>query len=181
MKNNMNSIKNMIQVNYLIKNSTKHLCDYLRLSSTKIIINNILKDEKIKYIDLIYIIKGKTTKDGRTPDIIWMREDIAEDFKIWINKPQNRALNYLRREFSFGENIINNLFSNYKIIKQYPVLDGKYFIDWYVPELKLAIEFDEEHHKNNMNDLIREKEIKNILDCNFIRYCDTLNIINYEI
>lgn len=166
----------MVQVNVLIKGSGKIFSNYLRLSSTKIILNNLINDET-KYSDLIHTIKGNQTKNGRTPDIIWMREDIAEDFKLWVKNSPNRNLNYQRREFSFGEEIVNNLFSNYIIIKQYSVLDGKYFIDWYIPELKLAIEFDEEHHNKNMNDTCRDTEIKKVLNCNFIRYKDKL-IIN---
>jgi anti-repressor protein len=44
-----------------------------------------------------------------------------------------------RKEIKFGKEIIFNLFSDYTIIPQYPVLDRKYRIDWYIPELNLAM------------------------------------------
>lgn len=77
---------------------------------------------------------------------------------------------FIRNEFSFGEDIIFNMFSEYKIISQYSVLGGKYFIDWYIPELKLAIEYDECHHVYNKNDKARQDEIERELGCRFIRY-----------
>ncbi len=76
-----------------------------------------------------------------------------------------------RKEFSFGENIIDNLFSDYLVIKQLPVLNGKYKVDWYVPELKLAIEFDELHHAHQKSeDKERQHLIQTELGCRFIRY-----------
>jgi very-short-patch-repair endonuclease len=48
-----------------------------------------------------------------------------------------------------------------------------YRIDLYFPEYRLAIECDECHHqqqKNSRYDKVREDNIKQILDCEFIRY-----------
>lgn len=76
-----------------------------------------------------------------------------------------------RKEEIFEGKVINKLFAGYKIIPQYPVLDGKYRIDWYIPELDLAIEYDEEHHKfNKEEDEARQKEIEKELGCKFLRY-----------
>lgn len=51
---------------------------------------------------------------------------------------------------------------------QYPV--GSHFIDLYYPDLKLAIEIDEDHHLQQVEeDLNREKTITNCLNCDFIR------------
>ena len=153
----------------------KQITDFYRLSSTKIILNNLITNE-VKYTNLIDIIRGNNTKNGRTSNIVWMRKDIINDFKLWLSNSPNRNLNHQRREFSFGEEIIKNLFSDYKIIKQFPISNGKYYIDWYIPELNLAIEFDEEHHKYNKNDILRENEIKKEIDCKFLRYNDKLVI-----
>lgn len=77
-----------------------------------------------------------------------------------------------RREFVFGRDIVFNMFSEYQIHSQYPVL-GKYRIDWYIPELKLAIEFDEAHHGyQSEQDKIRQAEIERELGCKFVRYKD---------
>lgn len=78
-----------------------------------------------------------------------------------------------RKEYTFGEDIIYNLFGDYIIIPQYSVLGGKYIIDWYIPQLKIAIEFDEDYHKATIeHDQKRQREIEEHLQCNFIRYKD---------
>jgi len=59
---------------------------------------------------------------------------------------------------------------NYKILRQYKA-EG-YFIDGYIPELKLAIEVDEKRHNQNVKkekDIHRQKIIENKLRCKFIR------------
>ena len=76
-----------------------------------------------------------------------------------------------RMEYQFGNEIIKNLFSNFKIVPQLPVLGGKYRIDWYIPELKLAIEFDEPYHLRTIEkDQIRQEEIEGEIGCKFARY-----------
>jgi hypothetical protein len=76
-----------------------------------------------------------------------------------------------RREFKFGEEIVNNLFSGYEIIPQFQVQD--YFVDWYIPELKLAVEFNEKHHKyKKREDAKRQKTIEKLLGCRFVIYTD---------
>ena len=78
-----------------------------------------------------------------------------------------------RDELVFGEEVVERLFSGYTIIRQFPVFGGKYKIDWYVPELRLAIEFDEDHHtspQNSAADAARQAEIEAALGCRFLRY-----------
>ncbi len=76
---------------------------------------------------------------------------------------------FIRPEFAFGEDIIKKLFYGYKILKQYRVNDYK--IDWYIPELNLAIEFDEKHHKRQKKeDIERQKYIEKKMGCKFLRY-----------
>jgi len=78
-----------------------------------------------------------------------------------------------RKEFAFGKDIVENLFSDYTIIKQLPVLNGNYRIDWYIPELKLAIEYDESSHNfRKGEDTNRQQAIEAELGCRFIRYKD---------
>ena len=54
------------------------------------------------------------------------------------------------------------------------------FIDLYYPTIKLAIEIDEKYHdKSQEEDADREREIKNSIDCEFLRIdakIDTFNI-----
>lgn len=49
---------------------------------------------------------------------------------------------------------------------------GVYFIDFYIPEINLAIEYDEDHHtyhRNKENDIERQKFIEKVLKCKFVR------------
>lgn len=85
----------------------------------------------------------------------------------------NLKINDYRKEIKFGIDIIYNLFSNYKIYEQYPVYGGTYRVDWYIPELNLAIEYDELHHiYNKEQDEERQKIIEKELKCKFIRYTE---------
>jgi hypothetical protein len=63
---------------------------------------------------------------------------------------------------------------NYKIERQYPIIG--YFIDGYIPELKIAFEIDEYYHCKNNNlrqkDIQRQQEIEKELNCQFIRIKD---------
>ena len=79
----------------------------------------------------------------------------------------------VRPEFVFGEDVVERLFSGYTIIRQFPVFGGKYRIDWYIPELRLAVEFDEAHHETPSSikrDAARQTEIEAALGCRFLRY-----------
>jgi very-short-patch-repair endonuclease len=95
--------------------------------------------------------------------------NLCKELGINVN---NVCIPSRRKEFKFGEEIVKNLFSDYKIIPQFQVQD--YRIDWYIPELKIAIEFDENHHcgPNSKRDKRRQKEIEKLLGCRFIRYTD---------
>ena len=65
-----------------------------------------------------------------------------------------------------------------KIDRQYRV--GKYRIDGYISELNIAIEYDENNHKNYSYEAQeeRQKKIEKILNCQFIRVHDGIN--DYE-
>lgn len=69
------------------------------------------------------------------------------------------------------KNILDNLEKelNYKIKRQFEV-DG-YFLDGYIPEIKLAIEVDE-RPKILEKDILRERYIKKKLECEFLRIKD---------
>jgi len=56
----------------------------------------------------------------------------------------------------------------YKILRQFKI--AGYFIDGYIPEIRLVIEVDERHHKNQQDkDFQRQKEIEHLLNCKFLR------------
>jgi phage anti-repressor protein len=61
------------------------------------------------------------------------------------------------------------------IIPQYKVLN--YRIDFYLPELNVAIEYDEKHHNSKKkSDKDRQSEIENVLKCDFIRVAEHCEI-----
>jgi len=67
-------------------------------------------------------------------------------------------------------NEIENIL-NLNVCRQFPICG--YFIDGYIPELKLAFEFDElNNHQDKKRDSERQKEIEETLKCNFFRVSD---------
>ena len=86
-----------------------------------------------------------------------------------------------RKEFAFGKDIVENLFSDYTIIRQHSALNGSYKIDWYIPELKLAIEYDEYPHSyRKEEDTTRQQAIEAELGCRFIRYKENIQLPKSE-
>lgn len=75
----------------------------------------------------------------------------------------------LRQEIEFGEKLSEFLSAfNYTVITQKPCLT--YRIDFYIPKLNIAIEYDELHHKSQLKqDDKRQKAIEKELKCKFIR------------
>lgn len=99
-------------------------------------------------------------------------KELARDLLSAIGVPHVVIKND-RDELVFGEEVVERLFAGYTIIRQFLVFGGKYKIDWYVPELRLAIEFDEAHHRSHKNsaaDAARQAEIEAALGCRFLRY-----------
>jgi very-short-patch-repair endonuclease len=90
------------------------------------------------------------------------------------NEPLTPCIGTVERKFlNKAEKILKT-----KIHRQFPI-DG-YFIDGYIPELNLAIEFDEEiNHIDQNKDLERQKEIQKSLNCIFFRVKDS-NWLNNE-
>ena len=105
---------------------------------------------------------------SRLPDA----KEIASGILTGIGVP-HVVIRESRDEIKFGEEIVERLFSGYTIIRQFPVFGGRYRIDWYIPELRLAVEFDEAHHTSPANaaaDAARQSEIEAALGCRFLRY-----------
>ena len=71
-----------------------------------------------------------------------------------IGKNETQILNILEEQLG------------YNILRQYEI--NGYFLDGYIPELNLVIEVDE-RPKINERDIRRENEIKNELNCEFLR------------
>src|SRR5690554_2726219 len=90
---------------------------------------------------------------------------IEKAVEIYTEKYPGEEINkvrFIRPEFIFGKEIIEKLFYGFIIEKQYKV--SQYLIDWYIPELNIAIEFDEKYHyKNSIKDKERQNYIENKL------------------
>ena len=88
----------------------------------------------------------------------------------------NKYVLYLdyRNEIKFIDKLEQSLkpFGIVEGIRQYRVFD--YRIDYYIPNLNVAIEYDENNHKNYTYSQQggRQKEIEDKLKCNFIRVSD---------
>lgn len=99
-------------------------------------------------------------------------ESINQAIQIYSTRfpnKQPKTIRFIRPEFVFDKEIVHKLFVGYEIIHQYPI--NNHFIDWYLPELKLAIEYDERHHlRSKDDDIKRQQEISQLLDCKFIRF-----------
>ena len=81
------------------------------------------------------------------------------------------------KESLFAESIIDFVQEAYKLHIQTQFYILGYKIDFYLPEIKLAIEFDEEHHKYcEEDDLTREHLISKALDCSFLRIPHQLSL-----
>jgi len=87
-----------------------------------------------------------------------------------VDKTMITTIIPMRYELAFGK-MLQAIFKNVlKIKTQYSCCDNKYYIDFYEPTLKLAIEYDEEHHDYQQHeDNQRESKIHNELGCSFIR------------
>lgn len=115
--------------------------------------------------DFKYIIEIKDNKNFQTKRVIYYK--IINDKKL-----ENSSL--IRNEGNFLRLLEEKLLDiNIKGIKQYRILN--FYIDYYIPSLNIAIEYDEElahknysYEKQEGRQLMIEKE----LNCRFIRVSD---------
>lgn len=74
--------------------------------------------------------------------------------------------------------MIQKTFKGEEILDQYPV--GPYRIDLYFPKYKLAIEIDEDAHRNKIiADMVRQDVISKELGCIFLRIPEKTDIFHY--
>ena len=81
-------------------------------------------------------------------------------------------LNYNCKENKIGDQL-KKAFRDINIFQQYPVKDGciTYRVDFYLPEFRIAIEVDENGHKDRdyADEVLRQDSVTRILKCRFIR------------
>lgn len=108
-------------------------------------------------------------------------EKIKMDFVNFIEQTWIDTSNFVtittRKELSFIDEL-EEFLSTLDIVgvKQYNV-DNKYRIDYYIPALQIAIEYDENNHNyyNRENEKERLFYIRNKLRCRFIRVTDSVS------
>ena len=183
----------------LVSGRELHKCLKIQKDFSDWIKNQLSNVDAIKDVDYT-TFNGKTSKVGGRPSIDYiLTVDIAKEICIYslgsnrLRKDSkimaNKIRNYLIKETGKGEIIqiktrkeiefINKL---EEALKALNVLDGetqyyccdKYRIDYYIPSLNIAIEYDENSHENYTYEQQegRQKEIEKELGCEFIRVTD---------
>ena len=85
-----------------------------------------------------------------------------------VVKDYYRVIPVLERDFARGLSVL--LKDITKIERQFPL--HKYRIDFYLPEISLAVEFDELHHERASQkslDRVRQRNIEELFGVKFIR------------
>ena len=103
--------------------------------------------------------------ENKSSLLLWFKDHADKEVDIILyNRPEIYFIDELEQVLC-GMDI--------KGIRQYPILS--YRIDYYIPSLKLAIEYDEGDHKyyTYENQELRQKNIENELKCTFIRLSDS--------
>lgn len=93
-------------------------------------------------------------------------EEATIEYCKWVRLPVDShgvSIITMRKEHFVGD-LLEQIFPDLQ--RQVEILDGKYFLDFYVPSEDLVIEYDELHHNsltNQEKDRKREKEIGKIV------------------
>ena len=113
-------------------------------------------------------------RDGVVSLVMNSSTMISQDWKLSLLKSLNIDVTNLvfekkrRFEHHCFENMVKVMFDGYKILPQFTV--GDYRLDFYIPDLKIAIEIDEQHHERQQEeDKERQKFIEKCLGCKFLR------------
>lgn len=108
---------------------------------------------------------------SQTPSVAYKTE--LKNWLVSLGLIQDKLLLTERKEIKFLDKLQEALKPfDLEGIKQYKVLN--YRIDFYIPKLNIAIEYDENEHKDYSykQQQGRQKEIENSLGCDFIRIND---------
>jgi very-short-patch-repair endonuclease len=127
-----------------------------------------------------YIVMKQKSSNGRRQENILLTEKVYDLINTSYNL-KNRYITKIHNVHMINpvlmslENstigfIQNTLDGIVNVQRQYKI--GSYFIDAYIPEIKIAIECDELAHKDykSENEVARETYIKQTLGCKFVRF-----------
>lgn len=172
----MRHYKILEKINGTRDKKTKSLINLLQqqnLDKQEFFIDSKYKDKSGKN-NKLYICTLKGVKllldnlrnyENKSSLLLWFKSHANKEFDIILyNRPEEYFIDELEQVLC-GMGI--------RSIRQYSVLS--YRIDCYVPALNLAIEYDENNHKNYTYEKqdLRQKNIENELKCNFIRLSDS--------
>lgn len=131
-------------------------------------ISKKITKEYLLDISIAILICDKTKRAEAILKYIYDHSNMNNMKEIVFIKPERRELEFIGKlkEALRGINI-NEYISQYRCC-------NKYRIDLYIPELNIAIEYDENNHKNYTYEQHegRQKEIEQELGCKFIRVSD---------
>lgn len=142
--------------------------DYIKVFS---LLNKTGRGNYVNYkitMDFAYKL-ACATLSGR--NVYMSAEEKAEKLKVFN---RYEKIVFEKKEIAF-KNLLISALKGYgidNVIHQYKVLN--YRIDFYIPELKIAIEYDENNHINYSYEAqeLRQLKIENVLGCKFIRLSD---------
>ena len=125
-----------------------------------------------RYLPYVYTFKGVCLLVSR------LRLDLMNNVKSYLlmlfNQPEMLVFDFgvNRPEERVVKKLLKILDGIVAIQRHYHVVlpNHTYFIDIYLPDYKIAIEVDEEHHKySQSDDTIRQQRIRQQLQCVFVR------------
>ncbi len=152
------------------------LADLWQLSSYKDSTGRTLKEYLVTKKGCEFLIQNTTGKKG-----FLLASKLDE---LFPNEPNSIIITEInRKEIEFLDELEDALSPfNIKGIRQYSVIDNKYRIDYYIPSINVAIEYDENNHRGYSYEKHegRQREIEDLLKCKFIRISDD-NTNSYNI
>ena len=175
--------------------ATHSYTDYVKKYCNKEDIKKLNKETQFQYVlDLDYKKLGRKggllINEFGIQDLIsnckTKSEQYLYKFIQWLlseNLITPKLSIHTRKEIEFLDELEDALRPfNIKGIRQYSVIDNKYRIDYYIPSINVAIEYDENNHRNYSYEKHegRQEEIENQLKCRFIRISDD-NTNSYNI
>lgn len=174
--NLISKIEKHIKIFEKVTDLKNNLIDLWQLSSYKDTTGRILKEYQVTKKGCEFLIQNTTGKKG-----FLLASKLDE---LFPNEPNSIMITEInRKEIEFLDELEDALSPfNIRGIRQYSVIDNKYRIDYYIPSLKIAIEYDENNHRDYSYEKHegRQKEIEDQLKCRFIRISDD-NTNSYNI
>lgn len=153
--------------NIINNHYAKENVDYIIMPNVEATGRGNFIDYKIT-LDFAYKL-ACATLSGR--NIYMSAEEKVEKLKVFN---RYEKIVFEKKEIAF-KNLLISALKGYgidNVIHQYKVMD--YRIDFYIPELKIAIEYDENNHINYSYEAqeLRQWKIENTIGCKFIRLSD---------